>query len=259
MKIAGIHHRTAVCASSLEPKRQSIEPQLGVLHVQMKSIDSTLFHRVLMPEQSSASRHPTLVMLHGRGADEEDLLGLSSYLDNRLLIVSARAPFAFPYGGGFTWYDMKEVGTPDAAMFKESYEKLSVFVDDILGAYSGDPSQVFLLGFSMGTVMSYALSLTLPEKFSGVVANSGHVPEGTYLSFRWDALSATDFFVAHGLHDPVIPVQFGRRAKELLETAGAPLTYREYPMGHQINEASLSDMASWLTLHLDSQTDIRRA
>ena len=218
----------------------------------MKPIDSALFHRVLMPEQSAASRHPTLIMLHGRGADEEDLLGLSSYLDGRLLIISARAPFPFPYGGGFTWYDMQEIGAPDEQMFNESYAKLSNFVTDIMKNYPIDASQLFLLGFSMGTVMSYALSLTMPERFAGVIANSGYVPEGTHLAFRWKELLRADFFIAHGIQDPVIPVSFGRKAKELLESAGAQLTYREYPMGHQINETSLNDMASWLTQRLDS-------
>ncbi|MBI4535911.1 MAG: alpha/beta fold hydrolase [Ignavibacteriae bacterium] len=218
----------------------------------MKQISSTLVHRVLPPEQSNAAHHPTLIMLHGRGADEEDLLGLSQYFDSRLLILSVRAPYPFPYGGGYTWYDIGAVGAPELTMFKTSYEKLSAFVSDALAQYPVDTKQVYLLGFSMGTVMSYSMALTQPQLFRAVIANSGYVPEGTHLSFLWDQIGHLDFFIAHGTFDPVIPVQLGRRAKELLESAKARLSYKEYPMAHQISEESLHDMAAWLNAILNT-------
>ncbi|MEE8112746.1 MAG: hypothetical protein V3T23_00185, partial [Nitrososphaerales archaeon] len=120
----------------------------------MKTITTTLVHRILPPENSTSTTHPTLIMLHGRGADEEDLLGLVPYLDERLFILSVRAPFPFPYGGGYTWYDIGTVGTPEPTMFKESCEKLSTFVHDALANYPIDAPHIYLLGFSMGTVMS---------------------------------------------------------------------------------------------------------
>jgi hypothetical protein len=121
----------------------------------MKTIATSLFHRVLEPENSTAAVHPTLIMLHGRGADEEDLLGLSSFLDNRLLIISARAPFGFPYGG-YTWYDIGQVGVPLPGMFDESYAKLNTFVDDVLRGYPVDPSRLYLFGFSSDVVRAFA-------------------------------------------------------------------------------------------------------
>jgi phospholipase/carboxylesterase len=193
-----------------------------------------------------------LILLHGRGADEEDLLGLSSYLDKRFLIIGVRAPYPFPYGGGFTWYDADVVGTPDPDMFSASYEKLSTFVTETLDRYPIDPRQLYLLGFSMGTVMSYALALTHPELYRGVVANSGYVPEETHLTYLWDKLEKTEFFVAHGTEDPVIPILAGRRAKELLGRAHARFDYREYLMGHEISEQCLTDFSGWLTRHLDA-------
>ena len=216
----------------------------------MKTISSTLIHRVLMPEDPVAAAHPTLILLHGRGADEEDLIGLSSSLDPRLLILSARAPFPFPYGGGYTWYDVGEVGTPEPGMFKTSYDKLSAFVHDAVAKYPVDRQNVFLLGFSMGTVMSYSMALTQPELFRGVIANSGYVPEGTHLTLQWNAIASLEFFVAHGTMDPVIPVQCARRAKELLTAAQAKFTYKEYPIAHQISEESLTDAAGWLQQRL---------
>jgi phospholipase/carboxylesterase len=209
----------------------------------MSGIATTLEHRVLLPEGTRAETHPTLIMLHGRGADEEDLIGLAEQYDPRLLVLSVRAPYPFAYGGGYTWYDVVSVGTPDPAMFRLSYDRLSQFVDDALRAYPVDPSRVYLLGFSMGTVMAFALSLTRPELFRGVIANSGYVPEGTHLSFRWRELGNVAYFIAHGREDPVIPVDFARRAKLLFEASTARVTYREYDMGHQISEESIRDSA----------------
>lgn len=211
----------------------------------MKPIASTLFHRVLPPGKASGGVHPTVIMLHGRGADEEDLIGLSSYHDQRLMILSVRAPFPYP-GGGFTWYDAGAIGTPEPAMFRSSYEKLAQFVDDALAHYPVDRERLYLLGFSMGTVMSYALSLTKPELFRGVVAHSGYVPEGTALTFRWQQLAHLHYFIAHGSADPVIPVEFARHASELFSASNAAIVYREYPMGHEINQQSVSDSAAFL-------------
>ncbi len=91
----------------------------------MKAIDTALFHRVLQPEKPSTDGvYPAVIFLHGRGADEEDLLGLSGYVDERLLAISVRAPFGFEYGGGYTWYEILEMGKPAHEMFKSSYEKL---------------------------------------------------------------------------------------------------------------------------------------
>lgn len=186
-------------------------------------------------------------MLHGRGANEDDLLGLAEYLDERLFVMSPRAPFDFKFGGGYTWYDILELGRPEPKMFAESYRKLMQFISDARVGYPIDTSKIFFLGFSMGTMMAYALALTRPADVAGVLAVSGYVPEETDLDFAWNGIKGKPFFVAHGIYDPVIPVMLGRRAHELLENAHASVSYREYDMGHQISEESLNDMRTWLS------------
>lgn len=218
----------------------------------IEAIESTLLHIVEAPRTATASVHPALILLHGRGADEEDLFGLSSHLDKRFLVLSVRAPYPFEYGGGFTWYDIDEMGTPDPAMFKSSYDKLSSLISDVLAHYPIDKKHVYLLGFSMGTVMAYAMAFAQPGLFRGIVANSGYIAEGTHLTYQWNQLGNTEFFVTHGTQDPVIPVQIARKAKGLLEAAHARFDYKEYPMGHQISEESLQDLSLWLTQHLDT-------
>lgn len=211
-----------------------------------------LRHIALTPAVNAPGPHPAVIMLHGRGADEEDLPGLAGRLDPRLLVLSVRAPYPFAPGGGYTWYDVGAVGAPEPAMFQESSARLSQCVDEALREYPIDPARLFLLGFSMGTVMSLALSLSRPGLVRGVSANSGYVAEGTHLAYRWNELSETSFFIAHGTFDPVIPITMARRAKELFAASNAPHLYREYPMAHQITDQSLSDIAAWMKPLLDA-------
>lgn len=219
----------------------------------MKPVETSLIHRLLVPESVRLDSYPALVLLHGRGADEEDLAGLAEHLDERLLILSARAPFPFLYGGGYTWYEAGEGGVPEPMMFRTSYDRLSLFLHDVIAKYPVDASRLFVLGFSMGAVMSYALALTRPETFRGVIPHSGYIPEGTHLAYRWSDIPSTEFFIAHGTLDPVIPVDASRRARQLLERAGARLVYREYAIGHQICEESLAEISAWLRERLGSR------
>jgi phospholipase/carboxylesterase len=131
------------------------------------------------------------------------------------------------------------------------------FIEDVKTGYPVDPDRVFLLGFSMGSIMSYAVALTKPALVRGIVAHSGYIPEHASLQFSWTQLASLSVFVAHGLHDPIIPIQKARRTRELLLQTGADLTYKEYPIGHTISEESLSDLSQWLEKKLDVPADMK--
>lgn len=211
----------------------------------MQPIRTSLEHKILPPHGTSGELHPALVMLHGRGSNEDDLLGLAPFLDPRFFMIAVRAPLRFQHGG-YTWYEMPEVGSPYVPQFTESHDRLVQFLEDVKTQYPVDPNRMYLLGFSMGTVLSYAIALTKPEWIRGVAANSGYIPESVPLKFQWDRLERTGFFVAHGVHDPVIGIAAARRAKELLSGAKADLTYREYPIAHTMSEESVDDVSHWL-------------
>lgn len=201
-------------------------------------------------QRDDSGAPPCLLLLHGRGADEEDLMGLEGALDPRFTIISARAPFRL--GPGYAWYDMAQIGSPDDDTLNESLEELREFVTALPAAHGVDPARLFLLGFSQGAIVSSALAMLMPEAISGVVMHSGYVPTlHTGLDLKPDGLAGKPFFVAHGKYDDVIPVTFGRDAQEYLEAAGAQVIYREYPIGHSISEESLYDMSEWLTAWLD--------
>jgi phospholipase/carboxylesterase len=210
----------------------------------MKPLATSLTHRILPPKEPTTALHPTILMLHGRGSDEEDLLGIAPSFDRRFQIVSARAPYPFPYGG-YTWYEVGEVGTPEPTMFRKSYESLVTFMTDILKGYSIDPRRLILFGFSMGTVMSFSLALTHPDKIRGVAGNSGYVPEGTFLKYRWKEMGTTDVLITHGVQDTVIPISMARRARELFAGSNASVSYHEYSAAHHLTDESLSDIVSW--------------
>lgn len=205
-----------------------------------------LTYKEIEPRKKLDGGNPLLVLLHGRGTDENDLLGLASYLDERLHIVSARAPFQFQWGPGYAWYDIEEVGKPDKDKFPQSREMIKNLVDVLQGKNKGAKNKTFLLGFSMGSVMAYAVSLAYPGNITGVVAHSGYIAEGENTNYNWIDAKSVDYFIAHGIADPVIPAQFGKRAEELMKEHKMNFIYREYPIAHQISEDSLRDFTNWL-------------
>jgi phospholipase/carboxylesterase len=202
--------------------------------------------------QDANTRHPTLLALHGRGSDEADLLGLSPYLDDRLLWVGARAPLTLE--GGYEWYRPPGAATPSAQHFAESLAALQRFVDELLDAYPVDPARLYLFGFSQGSFMAYALALTRPQQVAGLIAHSGALPIQTITAagpVDPAVLRGKPVLVVHGTQDRTIPLARAQEARDYLDAAGANLEYHEYPIGHNVGEASLAAMDGWLQQRLD--------
>jgi phospholipase/carboxylesterase len=188
-----------------------------------------------------------LVLFHGRGADELDLVPLLDLLDprRRLLGVTPRGPLTLPPGGRH-WYVVQEIGYPDAATFGSTFERTSSWLDALAGETGIPIERTVLGGFSQGAVMSYALGLARgrPQP-AAIVAFSGFVP--TVSGFELDVdRPLPPVAIAHGRFDPVIGVEWGRRARELLEGAGANVVYRESPIPHAIDPAFAAELASWI-------------
>ena len=210
----------------------------------------SLIHRMIPARQPADGPAPALLLLHGRGADEQDLLGLAPYLDPRLTIVSARAPHRRSVG--HHWYDLIAVGAPEPSSYATGREQLDRFVDEIVPHYDLDPARLYALGFSQGAMMTGGLLLTRPEGLAGAIMLSGYLPLGLGLPTREEAVAGAPVFLAHGVHDSVIPIRYGRQARDELTRLRADLTYREYPMDHMIAPDELSDIAAWLTARLDA-------
>ncbi|HEU4598649.1 MAG TPA: phospholipase [Solirubrobacterales bacterium] len=201
--------------------------------------------------ERAASGEPAglLVLHHGRGTSERDLIGLADLLDpeRRLRVVTPRAPLTLPGSPGYHWYVVPRVGHPDRATFEAAREALAALHDRLWEESGIGPDCTVLGGFSMGAVMSYAMALGAERPpVAGILAFSGFVPavEGwePALADRTD----TRVFVSHGRRDPVIGVEFAERARELLEDGGLDVTYRESELGHQIDPAHLREASGWL-------------
>ena len=189
-----------------------------------------------------------LVLLHGRGADERDLLPLLDMLDpeRRLLGATARGPLSLPPGGAH-WYAVRRVGYPDPETFHSSYPQLAAWLDGMLAEHGIPPGRAVLGGFSQGSVMSYALGLGARRpRPAGILALSGFIPEVEGFQFDFGNAEGLPVAIGHGTHDPVISVEFGRDARERLTEAGAVVTYRESPMPHTIDPAFMRELPAWL-------------
>jgi phospholipase/carboxylesterase len=178
-------------------------------------------------------------MLHGRGSDEHDLFGLRKYIDPRLDIYSLRAPFEYEWGG-YSWFDLFEDGSVDSKSFDHSKAEIISFITSLKN------QKLFLFGFSMGAIVSYAIALTGPKLCNGILALSGFAPRQLEAEYKLNELQNLQIFVSHGINDEVIPVSAARKTKELLSSSNAVVTYKEYQMAHQINEECLDDIKIWL-------------
>jgi len=205
-------------------------------------------------ESLPAAPPPLLILLHGIGSNEEDLFGLAPYLDERFLIVSVRAPVVMG-AGSYGWFNLEF--TPqgmraDIEQAKRSLELLPVFLDEIVNTHRADDKCVYVAGFSQGAMMSLALALTRPDKINGVVAMSGRFPAPVLeRDLDQKALEDMPVLVTHGMYDPVLPVEEGRGIQKNLQALRVQLTYREYPMGHEVTLESLRDVSTWLSSKLD--------
>lgn len=212
-----------------------------------------LVHLVRQPI-TEAGTPPLLLLLHGVGSNEHDLYELAPFLDKRFLIISVRAPNTLG-AGSYAWFEVDftpqgPVINPQQA--EASRKTLITFLQEAITAYSADPKQVYLMGFSQGAIMSASVALTQPEIVAGAVLMSGRIlPEIQPLIASHEELAGFPFLVVHGTADMVLPISYGRASRKLLSSLPVELTYHEYPMGHEVSQESLKAVTTWLTEQLN--------
>jgi phospholipase/carboxylesterase len=210
--------------------------------------DSLMSELVYRERPAAGDAQGLLVLHHGRGADEHDLLGLADVLDpeRRLHAVTPRAPLTLPGWPGNHWYVVPRVGYPDPETFHAAYRALGELHDELWERTGLAPSQTVFGGFSMGSVMSYALGLGGDRPApAGILAFSGFIPvvEG------WEpelAVRRPEVFIAHGRRDPVMDSAFARTARDTLTAAGLPVEYHESDAAHHIDPAHIPAATDWL-------------
>ncbi|HWT22524.1 MAG TPA: phospholipase, partial [Solirubrobacteraceae bacterium] len=207
---------------------------------------SALVHR---ERPAAGTAEGLLVLHHGRGADEHDLLPVADALDpgRRLHVVTPRAPLALPGRPGHHWYVVPRVGYPDPETFRAAYDALGAFHDEVWRRTGIPPERTVFGGFSMGSVMSYALGLGGDRPApAGILAFSGFVPVVENWEPDLGRAASVRAFIAHGRRDPIMEVGFARRARALLEGGGFAVEYHESDAAHRIDPAHVAAAVRWL-------------
>jgi phospholipase/carboxylesterase len=210
--------------------------------------DLPLDHAYVPPE-TDADPAPAVVVLHGRGADEEDLLPVARHLPDALAVVSLRAPD--PLHGGYTWYALDvpdgdlHRSQPDAEDFQRSLDRVAAAVDAARGAYGLDPDRIGLLGFSQGAIVSLALLLEAPARYAWVAALHGYLA-ASHADRAPDGLAGTPVFVGAGRGDRIIPPSRSADAADRLRDLGADVEHGVYEGGHGIGADELDDLVAFV-------------
>jgi phospholipase/carboxylesterase len=220
----------------------------------MNAESPALAHLVRRPARA-AGAPPLLILLHGIGSNEEDLMGLEPYLDERFLIVSVRAPHLYGWGG-YAWFEIEWLPDGiaiDRAQAEQSRDLIVRFIGEAAAAYGADSARVYLMGFSQGAMMSGWVTLTRPDLVAGAALMSGRIPDELRPQIADpEKLAGKPFLVVHGTMDQVLPIWNGRASRDLLQRLPVELTYREYPMGHEVSAQSLADVVAWLSERLEA-------
>lgn len=208
--------------------------------------DLSLEYIVREPKVAT-DKTPLILLIHGYGSNMDDLFSFASELPDQALVVSVQAPTALPFGG-YAWYsitfDADENKFSDPVEGKASVQKLNVFLDEIIEKYQVDSNNIFLTGFSQGAILSYAFSFTFPEKVQHVVALSGYFNPDFLINEP--VKNSVDYFISHGSVDQVIPVEWAKKAPELLTNLGIQNSYQEYPVGHGVHPNNFYDFKNWI-------------
>ncbi len=206
------------------------------------------------PRETQTTPPPLLLLLHGFGSNEHDLMGLAPYLDARCTIASVRA--VYDLGFGYAWYYL--YGMPgnlqhDDESRARSLEMLTDYVASAPARFGTDPQQVYLLGFSQGAVMSLNVALTAPHLVAGVIALSGYLDDMVVPRVETEQLHNLHALIVHGTLDNLIPVAGSRKVHAFLRRTPAKVVYHEYPIDHGIHPDSLDVIGGWLKDRIDAR------
>ena len=195
-------------------------------------------------------KNPLLLLLHGYGSNEADLFSFAEELPDNYYIISARAPYDMQYGS-YAWYainfDADQNKFSDNEQAKKSRDLIVKFIDELTQTYPIDADNVSLIGFSQGSILSYAVALSYPEKVQKVVAMSGYLNlEIVAEDYLKNTFSNLKIFASHGTVDQVIPVEWARKTPAILENLGIAVSYKEYPVGHGVAPQNFYDFKNWL-------------
>jgi phospholipase/carboxylesterase len=212
-----------------------------------------MLHHITHIPEGVTDGAPLIILLHGRGSDEHDLMGLAPHLPQDAIIISPRAPFPgapWGYGPGWAWYRFLSGTTPEPESFAEGQEQLATFLAHIPSLLPVKPGPLVLAGFSQGGTSALAHALRHPGAIPLVVNLSGFLATHPTVSATPETVAGSAIFWGHGTQDPAIAFAHAVAGRAALTAAGADLTARDYPAGHTITPTELGDLTAWLGARL---------
>lgn len=205
---------------------------------------------IIRPAETTGQKPPVLFMLHGYGSNEEDLFSFASDLPKNSCIISVRAPYPLPpYGNA--WYainfDAEKGKWSDNEEAIASREKIKDFIIEACAAYGLDDEQVTLLGFSQGSILSYAVGLSYPHMVRNMICLSGYINTDILVpGYEENDFETLDIYASHGSVDQVIPVQWAQKIPDTLKRLGVRHVYEEFPVGHGVAPQNFKALQEWL-------------
>ncbi len=209
-----------------------------------------LRYLTITPDDYNQDRtYPLVIMLHGFGANMQDLAGLSPAISRTGYVYACpNAPMAFDLGGGhigYGWMAPRGMATPEQVT--QAVELLSGFFEEVFSHFNVGPAQAVLMGFSQGGGMTYRCGLTRTESFAGLAALSSTMPDAEELTPLLPQDRTQPIFIAHGLADAMVPMDRAHAALTFLRGAGYAPEYHEYNIGHEISAEVLNDLVPWVS------------
>ncbi len=204
----------------------------------------------IRPSVLGLENSKVIYLIHGYGADKNDLFSFAEYLPQSLTVIAMQATFSMPFGQGGAWYNL-ELGPngehlSDIEQAKYSVKEIGKFIESTSEAYKLDKENIFVLGFSQGAILSYSMVLNNPDKFKYVLPLSGFILEEIMPESFDKDYSNLDFYCAHGTMDGVISIERGRTGSALLKKLKIKHVYHEFPAAHSIHQKEFEEIISWL-------------
>jgi phospholipase/carboxylesterase len=195
-------------------------------------------------------KNPLLLLLHGYGSNDSDLFSFASELPDEYYVISARAPYDLQYDS-YAWYainfdaDQNKFSDHDQAIL--SRDLVVRFIEELKVKFPIDSSNITLIGFSQGSILSYSIALSYPNIVQRVGALSGYLNlDINSENYQNNDFSNLKIFASHGTVDQVIPVEWARKTDPILKSLGINSTYKEYPIGHGVSPQNFFDLKDWL-------------
>jgi phospholipase/carboxylesterase len=208
-------------------------------------MNSPMVNEIRQPKEVDPNKiYPALFVMHGMGSNEQNMLSLVNGLEEEFYIFSIRGHLEQP--PGFAFFTIEGYGKPHREVFDQAVTKLTNFIDYASEQYPIDSSQLYLLGFSQGAILSMTLGLELGERIKGIVALSGYIPGFVKDEYNVKSVKHMSLFISHGEMDQVLPFEWGVANNEYFQGLGATVTFKTYQEGHTVSLQNHNDYRKWL-------------